>query len=307
MYNILISDRNIDWAGWEDVRKNSIGSSEICTILGLNQFQSPLDLWCVKTGRKSGQIDNPAMKYGRKVEPIIAELFADKHPEISLTANNSLYQSQEFPFAVCTPDFLTSYNGENFDGVLEIKHTAMYSGWDEGAPDSAHCQLIWQLGILGFKYGYIGAVVGGRAGDLKDPFFEFDQELFSTLIKKAETFLMHVYHDMPPEADFIDHKLVDQIHKKEAGKMIEIQSDQKIQGWLEEYDGACALLKEQNVEAKRLEEIKKKAEANLKMVLADAEIGKLPDGRFVKTKVITMPEKQVKGYSFTRFSISNKL
>ena len=38
---------------WHLRRRLGIGGSEIGTILGLNKYQTPFDLWLIKTGRKT--------------------------------------------------------------------------------------------------------------------------------------------------------------------------------------------------------------------------------------------------------------
>ena len=48
---------------WHLRRRLGIGGSEIGTILGLNKYQTPFDLWLIKTGRKTPDdlSDKPAI------------------------------------------------------------------------------------------------------------------------------------------------------------------------------------------------------------------------------------------------------
>lgn len=305
---ILVADRKAEPEKWSELRRDTIGSSDITTILGLNRWQTPLDLWMEMTGRKErGNVDNPATRYGKAVEPIIMELFREKHGELAVLDTEALYQHPIYEWAVCTPDAFLSYGGDEFDGLLEIKHTSMAYGWDDGgAPDYAHCQLIWQMGILGFRYGYIGAVVQGRANDLKDPMFEFDEGLFNLMLEKAANFMTLVKLDTPPTAMAADSDLVDEIYKREEGKLVDLPPEQTKQ-LVAKYDKASAAARRIKARLAKVEAAKKTAEVNLKVLLGNAEAGLLPDGRYAKAKYVYVQGRTQNPYSFTKFSITKKL
>ena len=47
----LVSTKDINRQQWLDVRKQGIGSSDAAAAVGLNPYQSQLELWMIKTGR----------------------------------------------------------------------------------------------------------------------------------------------------------------------------------------------------------------------------------------------------------------
>ncbi|MDP2229241.1 MAG: YqaJ viral recombinase family protein, partial [Moraxellaceae bacterium] len=47
----LVSTKGMDREDWLRVRKNGIGSSDAASAVGLNPYQSMLELWLIKTGR----------------------------------------------------------------------------------------------------------------------------------------------------------------------------------------------------------------------------------------------------------------
>ena len=63
---------------WLEVRKTGIGSSDAAAAVGLNPYQSQLELWLVKTGRDDGlpKVDphdeESPMYWGNILEPIVA-------------------------------------------------------------------------------------------------------------------------------------------------------------------------------------------------------------------------------------------
>ena len=72
---VLLENIHLQRDEWLKLRKNYIGSSEIGTICGLNPYSSPLQLWRYKTGRDSPREDNDFLWLGRRMEPVIGELF----------------------------------------------------------------------------------------------------------------------------------------------------------------------------------------------------------------------------------------
>ena len=70
---------------WLEARRGGIGGSDAATLLGVSKFSSPYKLWAEKTGRDIGDFDNPYMRRGRALEPVIADLF-DKLRKIGIEA-----------------------------------------------------------------------------------------------------------------------------------------------------------------------------------------------------------------------------
>ena len=62
---------------WLKARQNQgIGGSEAGTVLGLNKYQTNVDLWELKTGRKEAPdlSDNEAVMFGKRAEEHLREL-----------------------------------------------------------------------------------------------------------------------------------------------------------------------------------------------------------------------------------------
>ena len=52
----LINTKSITHDEWLDVRKQGIGSSDAAAAIGLNPYQSQLELWMIKTGRDTASM-----------------------------------------------------------------------------------------------------------------------------------------------------------------------------------------------------------------------------------------------------------
>ena len=77
----LVSTRDMSREQWLRIRKNGIGSSDAAAAVGLNPYQSPLELWMIKTGRdtdmpKINPSDDSSPTYwGTLLEPFVAEFY----------------------------------------------------------------------------------------------------------------------------------------------------------------------------------------------------------------------------------------
>jgi hypothetical protein len=47
----LVSTKDMSREDWLAIRKQGIGASDAAAAVGLNPYQSPLELWMIKTGR----------------------------------------------------------------------------------------------------------------------------------------------------------------------------------------------------------------------------------------------------------------
>ena len=87
-------------------RKNSIGASEVSSILGLNPWKSALQLWLEKTGAVEPEdlSENEAVFWGQRLELIIGERFAQNHPELQVVVRQIPFNHVEYDFMTCTLD-----------------------------------------------------------------------------------------------------------------------------------------------------------------------------------------------------------
>jgi len=74
----LVKTHDLPRDDWLEVRKTGIGSSDAAAAVGLNPYQSQLELWLIKTGRDEGlpKVDphdeESPMYWGNILEPIVA-------------------------------------------------------------------------------------------------------------------------------------------------------------------------------------------------------------------------------------------
>lgn len=167
---------------WHEARRSVIGGSEIGSIMGVNNFQSGYVLWYKKAGLVPDlNEENPLFEWGHRLEPALAQKFADEHPEFEVVRSGS-FVHQDRPWHGANPDRLlspiyTTDDGEDYIGdaeaVLEIKTSMNGYGWENDlCPVKYVAQLRWYLECFGFEYGYL--IVLANLGDYREFFVPRD-------------------------------------------------------------------------------------------------------------------------------------
>lgn len=151
-------------AEWLEKRKSFIGGSEAACIIGMNPYQTNVELWELKTGRRKAEdiSDNPYVRYGTNAESFLRELFALDFPryKVEYTEHN-MWLNSEYPFAHASLDgWLTDCYGRH--GILEIKTTNIQNGamaerWKGRIPDKYYCQVLHYLMVTGFDFAILKA------------------------------------------------------------------------------------------------------------------------------------------------------
>lgn len=144
-------------SAWHEAREDSIGGSEVSTIMGLNPYESAYALWAKKTGKIPSLIEeNWAIRFGKAFESPILGLWSQEHPEYEVFTTGT-YQDALLPFRHANPDALARHRETGEWIVVEVK-TAR-STWDS-VPAGYVAQVQHYMDILGLKQAAIVAVAG---------------------------------------------------------------------------------------------------------------------------------------------------
>lgn len=196
--------KNLSHEQWLEERAKGIGSSEVGTLLGLNPYESPYQLWERKTGRMPGKEETFAMKAGHYLESAVASFFEDEtgNKVIKSSAGDWLAVDNERPYLRVSPDRLFWIKGmpknKNNKGIVECKTTQRDID-PEDPPLMWKAQLTYQLGVMGLKVGYLAWLTAGRKFGYCE--VRFDQEVFDDYIVRAidEFYNINVKGDKEPE------------------------------------------------------------------------------------------------------------
>ena len=289
---------------WSSQRDKFIGSSEICTIFGLNKWQTPLELWAKKTGKIERINDeNEQMWLGKEMEPVIGKLFT-KRTGIAVQEAQVRCVNDKFPIAIATPDFWELDTAGNRVGILECKTSTYHalSHWTEYEPPRyALMQLLWQMGVTQMQFGHVAGLIGGSAKDFYAPPVEFNPDVFAQMYEMAEMFMKHVREDTPPKAMAGDVKLIEQLVMRQEGT-------KELLNW-------CYPLceKMEKLQKKKAELMSKVKDFDFEIDACQAvllqELGDKTDGVIgnytIKAKRIERKGFEVKPSSYTKFILKN--
>jgi len=170
---------------WLRERRRGIGASEVGTILGLNPYESPFELYLHKRGEIPAKEESLAMWLGHQMEPIIAARYEMETGRFLHDPGEYAIQAHpDYPWLRATLDRTTRYeDGES--GAVELKAPGSDNGdWSEcEAPLVYQAQLQIQMACAGFERGEIAAMIGNR--DFLVIPFERNDEFLDSVVPGA--------------------------------------------------------------------------------------------------------------------------
>mgnify|MGYP000035304937 CR=1 FL=1 len=199
-----VPTKAMDREQWLKARNEGIGASEAATAVGLNPFQSQLELWMMKTGRIEPVPEAPIdqmrspMYWGQVLEPVVAQHYT-RLTGRKVRRVNAILQHPDYPWMLANLDYSVVACDEV--QILECKTAGEYGAkhWKSGPPDYVHCQVQHQLAVTGKQSADIGVLICGQ--EFRVYRVERDDELIAQLIALEHQFWQQVLSDTPPEAD----------------------------------------------------------------------------------------------------------
>lgn len=193
---------------WLNKRTLGIGGSDAGAILGLNKYESPLQVYKAKVeGVKKDLSDNPFVKKGKVLEQLIRNEYVRPYlatKGYTVKQVPFMIRNTKMPWLIANIDGIAVKEGKLDDTLgIEIKWVSGYaeSNWDgedyNGIPASYYAQVQHYMTVTGCKWWLVCAL------------FDDEWEMHYYLIRKDYT--------------FIDSKLV-----PETKKFYEINMQMKI-------------------------------------------------------------------------------
>ncbi|MFD7616620.1 YqaJ viral recombinase family protein [Streptomyces sp. NPDC059802] len=186
---------------WEQARAGlCITATEIAVVMGLSPWASRFSLWHKKAGLPTPPFEtNPAVEWGNRLEPVVAQKFADEHPEIELRTTGT-WRHRDREWQRATPDRIAQ------DRLVEVKTSPFGDGWGPAGSDEIpiyyRCQVQWQLDTLGLDVCHVALLVSGH--DYREYVIEYDETDAEVMRGAAERFLDDVRQGNRPPIDGAD-------------------------------------------------------------------------------------------------------
>ena len=263
MSNTIIKPKSRE--EWLKVRESGIGSSEIATIVGLNPWETPYQLWRRKLGIDPPKQENFAMKAGHYLEDAVAQFWHDETGQdiIKSSAGDWIIRDNERPYLQVSPDrtyWLAGMTHNNANkGILECKTTQKSIDADD-LPKHWFCQVQYQLGVAGLQKGSLAWLCSGREFGYKD--LAFVPDFYGWLVEEAEKFWRdYIEAKVEPSAVSVQDVLL-KYNRHTDGKVLEV-SDEVFRDYQD--------LKDVRKQIDALEERKDTLEGRIKLAFGDAE------------------------------------
>jgi putative phage-type endonuclease len=203
----LVKTNDLSRDEWLDVRRTGIGSSDAAASVGLNPYQSQLELWMQKTGRGAAlpQVDpnddSSPMFWGTMLESFVAAHYTKKSGN-RIRKINAVLQHPTHAWMLANID--REVMGSLEVQILECKTAGMNGAklWRDGVPEYVQLQVQHQLAVTSKAAADVAVLVCGN--EYRCYRIERDDTLIARLIELEAKFWDYVIRDIPPPADGSD-------------------------------------------------------------------------------------------------------
>lgn len=261
---VMTAEAMQDEKAWLALRNNYIGGSDAASVIGLNKWKSPYQLWLEKTNQVQPADLSSNMKvwFGKRAEEMVAERFTlDEKKKVRRTG---VYVNDKYPWACASIDRMLV--GEN--SFLECKTSSGFTKdqWSEGEiPDNYYIQVLHYMTIMEMQYCYI-ACLFDNCSDYIVRKVDFNQKDAEALMKAEKTFYYNnIVEGKEPALDgsLSCTEAITNRYKGGIDEAIEIQKAEEYAKKLEELEEI-----EKNIKLSKAE-----YQNNIKNLLGDNENG----------------------------------
>ena len=228
----LVSTKGMNREQWLRVRKNGIGSSDAAAAVGLNPYQSQLELWLIKTGRDDAlpkldpNDDTSPMYWGTVLEPFVAEHYT-RHTCNRVRRINAVLQHPDPDKAWMLANIDREVIGAPDVQILECKTAGEFGSrlWRDGVPEYIQVQVQHQLAVTGKQAADVCVLLCGQ--EVRVHRIERDEEVIAQLIELERRFWHYVETDTPPPADGSDSATLalQCLYPRDSGNTIDLSGD----------------------------------------------------------------------------------
>lgn len=214
----------------EEQKKNrmaGLGGSDMPVVLGLSPYKSRSELWAEKRGLAEEEAPSPAMLRGTHLEPVAADLYAERTGR-KLRRSNLTQYHKESPFLLCHIDRqIVAENGRG-PGILEIKCPGVHvfrKCQREGLPPHYLVQLLHNMMVTNRTWGSF-AVFSAERWEMIQFDVDQDPEIVAAIMDQGGAFWKAVQEGTPVQDDAPDAGLIKGLPPVEPSEIVTVDSPQ---------------------------------------------------------------------------------
>jgi putative phage-type endonuclease len=260
---------------WLAERSTYLGASDGPTVLGINPFKTPYQLWAEKTGAAEPEdlSDKECVEFGNRLERPVAEAFGDRTGRhVEMWTRHLLLRDTARSYVGCTPD-ATQMCPVRGPGNLQIKTTNEFAAkdWKKEPPLYYQVQFQQELHVRHMDWGSVAVLIGGQ----RLRYFDItrdDEFIHETLLPALDKFWTLVRSNVPPEIDGSEGTtaMLKRMHPNDNGNTVTLPDEALA------HTRVIADCKEA---IKNLKAEQTAAENKIKAAIGSNTFGLLPDGR----------------------------
>jgi putative phage-type endonuclease len=184
-------------AGTPEERRTGIGGSEAAAALGLSPWQTPYELWELKTGRAPPVEQNEPMLWGQLLEDIVRREYA-RRTGLEARPVKDMIRHPQHPWMFVHLDGQVIGAGHRV--ILEVKTARTGQGWGEEETDEIPLNYLTQchhaLSVTQSEICDVAVLIGGQ--DFRLYQVRHDPEIEAQLVEGEAAFWAFVTSDQPP-------------------------------------------------------------------------------------------------------------
>lgn len=197
---------------WLAERAKDLTSTEISAVLGISPYATAFEIWNIKAGKIPDSFsENDRMRWGRRLEPVIAHGLAEDHGLRASPLNGCYMRHPTVPRMGASFDFeiLDPERPGLGAGLLEIKNVdggVFARDWidlgdgEREAPPHIEAQVQHQLAVSGRRWAAIGVLVGGNRAYLLRR--ERDEQAIAAICEEVRRFWKSIEAGQCPAPDW---------------------------------------------------------------------------------------------------------
>jgi putative phage-type endonuclease len=273
---------------WLAMRPDSVGASESATVLGLNPWETQLQLYLLKIGSMPPVEENRRMKVGKLMEPVIAALYREE-VGCEFACFQRFLRSPSHAWMTATLD------GVRTDGrVVELKNVGVGQAdkWGESGSDDVPLMYIiqatHQMVCSGTDVVDVAALIGGW--DFRWYSIPRDDRIADRIVEATGEFMDRVLRRDPPPIDpSRDGQALARLWPWAEGEVeLGPVGEMLVEQWL---DHGKAIHERQ--------EARERCKTELLTMMAEAASARLADGRLLTRRVVDVAERVVKSRAYS--------
>jgi putative phage-type endonuclease len=219
-----------------EARAKVIGGSDAGTILGVNPYMTPYQLFLEKRGLTEPRVESLPMRTGKALEELIAntylEVVGNGHrlitPELIIHPNHDWMVAHCDRLVFVNKTDTTPSFGLECKSANPFQRFAWGDQWTDDIPTHYLVQVQHYLAVTGLPYFHVAVLFGNNDFRIYD--VKRNETLIAVMLEREQEFIDRLKNDDPPPIDGSEaaRKYLTGLYPKDTGTELEVAETDEI-------------------------------------------------------------------------------